>query len=294
MLCACIDIGSNTTRVLVAGVEDGQLREVLQQRAFTRIGKGLKGGEIPREKIAEVARVVAEQRAIVEQLGCVALRVVATAAIRNADNAAEFTATLRTEGGVDVEVLDWAEEARLAFAGATRTLGEPLAGSVGVVDVGGGSTELAIGTLAGGATWSESFRVGSGLLTDHYRRADPPSAAELHAMREYAHGVFEGLDLPPVGAAVAVGGSAASLRRLVGATLDGDSLQRAMQVLAAEPADAVAQRFSIDRERVLLMPAGLTVLDAAGAAFGRPLMIGRGGLREGVIFELAGSSIDRL
>ena len=293
MLCACIDIGSNTTRVLVADVVDGRLREVLQQRAFTRIGKGLKGGEIPREKIAEVARVVAEQRAIVEQLGCVALRVVATAAIRNADNAAEFTATLRTEGGVDVEVLDGAEEARLAFAGATRTLGEPLAGSVGVVDVGGGSTELAIGTLAGGATWSASFRVGSGLLTDHYRRADPPSAAELHAMREYAHGVFEGLDLPPVGAAVAVGGSAASLRRLVGATLDGDSLQRAMQVLAAEPADAVAERFSIDRERVLLMPAGLTVLDAAGAAFGRPLMIGRGGLREGVIFELAGSSIDR-
>jgi exopolyphosphatase / guanosine-5'-triphosphate,3'-diphosphate pyrophosphatase len=294
MLCACIDIGSNTTRVLVADVVDGRLREVLQQRAFTRIGKGLKGGEIPREKIAEVARVVAEQRAIVDQLGCVALRVVATAAIRNADNAAEFTAALRSEGGVDVEVLDGAEEARLAFAGATRTLGEPLAGSVGVVDVGGGSTELAIGTLAGGATWSESFRVGSGLLTDHYRRADPPSAAELHAMREYAHGVFEGLDLPPVGAAVAVGGSAASLRRLVGATLDGDSLQRAMQVLAAEPADAVAQRFSIDRERVLLMPAGLTVLDAAGAAFGRPLMIGRGGLREGVIFELAGSSIDRL
>jgi exopolyphosphatase/guanosine-5'-triphosphate,3'-diphosphate pyrophosphatase len=291
MLCACIDIGSNTTRVLVAGVEDGQLREVLQQRAFTRIGKGLKGGEIPREKIAEVARVVAAQRAIVEQLGCVALRVVATAAIRNADNAAEFTATLRGEGGVDVEVLDGAEEARLAFAGATRTLGEPLAGSVGVVDVGGGSTELAIGTLAGGATWSESFRVGSGLLTDHYRRADPPSAAELNAMREYAHGVFEGLDLPPVDSAVAVGGSAASLRRLVGATLDDDSLQRAMQVLAAEPADAVSQRFSIDRERVLLMPAGLTVLDAAGAAFGRPLRIGRGGLREGVIFELAGGSI---
>jgi exopolyphosphatase/guanosine-5'-triphosphate,3'-diphosphate pyrophosphatase len=294
MLCACIDIGSNTTRVLVADVVDGRLREVLQQRAFTRIGKGLKGGEIPREKIAEVARVVAGQRALVEQLGCATLRVVATAAIRGADNAADFTAALRGEGGVDVEVLDGAEEARLAFAGATRTLGEPLEGSVGVVDVGGGSTELAIGTLAGGATWSESFRVGSGLLTDHYRRADPPSAAELHAMREYAHGVFEGLELPPVDVAVAVGGSAASLRRLVGATLDGGSLQRAMQVLAAEPADAVAQRCAIDRERVVLMPAGLTVLDAAAAAFGRPLRIGRGGLREGVILELAGGSIGRL
>jgi exopolyphosphatase/guanosine-5'-triphosphate,3'-diphosphate pyrophosphatase len=294
MLCACIDIGSNTTRVLVADVEDGGLREVLQRRAFTRLGKGLKGGEIPREKIDEVARVVAEQRNLIEQLGADAMRVVATAAIRAAANQDEFAAAMRDRGGGDVEILDGKEEARLAFLGATRTLGRSLEGSVGVVDVGGGSTELAIGTLAGGATWSESFRVGSGLLTDHYRRADPPSAAELHAMREYAHGVFEGLDLPPVGAAVAVGGSAASLRRLVGATLDGDSLQRAMQVLAAEPADAVAERFSIDRERVLLMPAGLTVLDAAGAAFGRPLKIGRGGLREGVIFELAGSSIDRL
>ena len=65
MLCACIDIGSNTTRVLVADVEDGGLREVLQRRAFTRLGKGLKGGEIPREKIDEVARVVAEQRHLI-------------------------------------------------------------------------------------------------------------------------------------------------------------------------------------------------------------------------------------
>jgi exopolyphosphatase/guanosine-5'-triphosphate,3'-diphosphate pyrophosphatase len=293
MLCACIDIGSNTTRVLVADVVDGHLREVLQQRAFTRIGKGLKGGEIPRAKIAEVAAVVAAQRALAEQAGCGALRVVATAAIRGAANAAEFTAAVGGDGGVAVEVLDGPEEARLAFLGATRTLGEPLDGRVGVVDVGGGSTELAIGTLAGGAAWSESFRVGSGLLTDGYRRADPPSAAELHAMREHAHGVFEGLALPPVDHAVAVGGSAASLRRLVGAVLDADSLQRALHALAGEPADAVAERFSIDRERVLLMPAGLIVLDAAATALGRPLRIGRGGLREGVILELASVRIDR-
>jgi exopolyphosphatase/guanosine-5'-triphosphate,3'-diphosphate pyrophosphatase len=292
MLCACIDIGSNTTRVLVADVESGQLREVLQRRAFTRIGKGLKGGEIPAAKIAEVAAVVAEQRALVDEIGCAAVRVVATAAIRGAANAAEFTAALGADCGVEVEVLDGPEEARLAFLGATRTLGEPLEGTVGVVDVGGGSTELAIGTLAGGATWSESFRVGSGLLTDSYRRADPPSAAELHAMREHAHGVFEGLALPAVDAAVAVGGSAASLRRLVGPVLDAASLQAALRVLAAEPAAAVAERFSIDRERVLLMPAGLSVLDAAAGALGRPLKIGRGGLREGAILELAGGSID--
>jgi exopolyphosphatase/guanosine-5'-triphosphate,3'-diphosphate pyrophosphatase len=287
MLCACIDIGSNTTRVLVADVEDGGLREVLQRRAFTRLGKGLKGGEIPREKIDEVARVVAEQRHLIEQLGADAMRVVATAAIRGAANQDEFAAAMRDGGGVDVEILDGREEARLAFLGATRTLGRPLDGTVGVVDVGGGSTELAIGTVPEGATWSESFRVGSGLLTDAYRRSDPPSAAELHAMREHAHGVFEGLELPAVDAAVAVGGSAASLRRLVGAVLDPESLQRAMRVLSGDASDEVARTFAIDRERVTLMPAGLTVLDAASHALGRPLQIGRGGLREGILLELA-------
>jgi exopolyphosphatase/guanosine-5'-triphosphate,3'-diphosphate pyrophosphatase len=287
MLCACIDIGSNTTRVLVADVEDGGLREVLQRRAFTRLGKGLKGGEIPREKIDEVARVVAEQRNLIEQLGADAMRVVATAAIRGAANQDEFAAAMRDDGGVDVEILDGGEEARLAFLGATRTLGQPLDGSVGVVDVGGGSTELAIGTVPEGATWSESFRIGSGLLTDAYRRSDPPSAAELHAMREHAVGVFEGLGLPAVDAAVAVGGSAASLRRLVGAVLDPESLQRAMRVLSADASDEVARTFAIDRERVILMPAGLTVLDAASHALGRPLQIGRGGLREGILLELA-------
>ena len=287
MLCACIDIGSNTTRVLVADVEDGGLREVLQRRAFTRLGKGLKGGEIPREKIDEVARVVAEQRNLIEQLGAEAMRVVATAAIRAAANQDEFAAAMREGGGVEVEILDGKEEARLAFLGATRTLGQPLDGSVGVVDVGGGSTELAIGTVREGATWSESFRVGSGLLTDAYRRSDPPSAAELHAMREHALGVFEGLDLPAVDAAVAVGGSAASLRRLVGAELDPESLQRAMRVLSGDLAEEVSRRFAIAQERVILMPAGLTVLDAASHALGRPLQIGRGGLREGILLELA-------
>ena len=106
-------------------------------------------------------------------------------------------------------------------------------------------------------------------------------------MREHAQGVFEGLALPAVDAAVAVGGSAASLRRLVGAVLDAESLQRAMRVLSGDASEEVARRFAIDRERVRLMPAGLTVLDAASQALGRPLQIGRGGLREGILLELA-------
>jgi exopolyphosphatase/guanosine-5'-triphosphate,3'-diphosphate pyrophosphatase len=273
--------------VLVADVDDGTLREVLQRRAFTRIGKGVKGGEIPREKIDEVARVVAEQRRLAEQVGAESVRVVATAAIRAAANRDEFVEVLRETGGVEVSILDGAEEARLAFVGATRTLGHDLEGSVGVVDVGGGSSEIAVGSLAGGVTWSSSFGVGSGFLADHYLRSDPPAAAELHAMRQHAAGVFEGLEVPRPDCAVAVGGSAASLRRLVGAVLEPETLQRALRVLSAEPADDVARRFALDPERVRLLPAGILILDAASHRLGCPLQIGRGGLREGILLELA-------
>jgi exopolyphosphatase / guanosine-5'-triphosphate,3'-diphosphate pyrophosphatase len=284
MLCACIDIGTNTTRVLVAEAADGRVTEVLQQREFTRIGKGLKAGaEIPREKIEEVARVVAEQRALAERLGAEHVRVVATAAIRGAANRDEFAAGM----GCELTILDGDEEARLAFLGATRTLGHDLPGRVGVVDVGGGSTEIAIGTLAGGVDWSSSFRMGSGFLADHYLRSDPPSAAELHAVSQHAAGVLEGLELPQPDCAVAVGGSAASLRRLVGAVLEPETLQRALRVLSGAPADDVARRFALDPERVRLLPAGILILDAASQRLGHPLQIGRGGLREGVVLDMA-------
>ncbi|MGH2950201.1 MAG: hypothetical protein ACRDPC_28710 [Solirubrobacteraceae bacterium] len=284
MLCACIDIGTNTTRVLVAEAHGGQVTEVLQQRVFTRIGHGLKtGAEIPRAKIEEVARVVADQVALAEKLGADPIRVVATSAIRGAANRAEFCAAM----DVDVAILDGDEEARLAFLGATRTLGHDLPGRIGVVDVGGGSTEIALGTLATGVEWSSSFAVGSGFLADHYLRSDPPAAAELHAVREHAAGAFEGLDLAHPDWAVAVGGSAASLRRLVGAVLEPETLQRALRVLSGAPVADVARRFALDPERVRLLPAGMLVLDAASHRLGRPLQIGKGGLREGVLLELA-------
>jgi exopolyphosphatase/guanosine-5'-triphosphate,3'-diphosphate pyrophosphatase len=288
VLCGCIDIGSNTTRVLVADARDGRLSELLQRRAFTRIGKGLKpGGEIPRAKIEEVAAVVASHRMLAEQVGAAPVRTVATAAIRGAANRDEFAAVVSERGGVELCILDGEEEARLAFLGATRTLGRALDGLVGVVDVGGGSTEIAVGTTEGGVTWWASVRLGSGQLADAYVRTDPPAAAELQAMGAHAHGALEGLDVPQPDAAVAVGGSAASLRRLVGTALDPESLQRALRVLSGAPAEQVSARFALDPERVRLLPAGMLILDAASNRLRCPLLIGRGGLREGVLLELA-------
>jgi exopolyphosphatase/guanosine-5'-triphosphate,3'-diphosphate pyrophosphatase len=283
MLCACIDIGTNTTRVLVADAKDGRLEEVLQQKAMTRLGRGLKaGGTLSQEQIAETARVVAAQRAIARTVGAVHIRTVATAVIRKAANKHEFC---RAVGGV--EILDGDEEARLAFLGATRTLGQPLPGRVGVVDVGGGSTEIAVGTLDHGVEWCASFDFGSGFLADSYLHTDPPSAAELQAVRAHAAGVLEGIRPPETDHAVAVGGSAASLRRLVGAVLEPETLQRALRVLSEAPAGDVARRFDLEPERVKLLPAGILALDAAAQVLGRPLQIGRGGLREGVLLDIA-------
>ena len=289
MLCGCIDIGTNTTRVLVAEAHDGVLTEVLQRRAFTRLGRGLTaGGTIPATRIAETAAVVAEQVALARQAGAAAIRTVATAVIRSAANRDEFCAEMLRHGGVDVCVLDGEEEARLAFLGATRTLGRPLDGRIAVVDVGGGSSEIAIGTMAGGVEWWKSFNVGSGFLADAHFASDPPTPAQLAAVSERVSGLLERIAPPPVQTAVAVGGSAASLRRLVGDTLDPYSLRRALGFLTSGPAADVAFRFDLDVQRVRLMPAGLLALDAAARALGQPLQIGRGGLREGVLLDLAG------
>src|SRR5688572_12139483 len=122
-LYACIDIGSNTTRLLVAEPGDEALREVMAQKAFTRLGKGLrKDGRIAPDKVEEVAEVVATQVRLAEELEVERLRAVATAAIRGAANGADLVEAVRERAGVEVEVLDGDEEARLAFVGATRTL----------------------------------------------------------------------------------------------------------------------------------------------------------------------------
>jgi exopolyphosphatase / guanosine-5'-triphosphate,3'-diphosphate pyrophosphatase len=280
MVCACIDIGSNTTRLLVAEAEDGQLREVLQQRAFTRLGA--KGGISP-AKLEVCTEAVATQLRVARECGAEHVRVVGTHALRQAPNRDELIAAVEAATGETIDILSGDDEARYAFLGATRTLGHLPLGDVGVVDVGGGSTEIVVGTLADGVTWAESFRIGSGYLADHYLRSDPPALTELDHLRRHVQGVFEGLDVPQPRVAYAVGGSATSLRRLVGAVLDHESLTRGMRVLAERPAAVVAREFELHVERVKLLPAGMLLLDAVAELLGTELRVAKGGLREGVL-----------
>ena len=108
-------------------------------------------------------------------------------------------------------------------------------------------------------------------------------------MREHACDVFAARAVPHPDCAVAVGGSAASLRRLVGDVLDADSLRRAIGALSGAPAAEVAERLALDARRVRLLPAGIVILDAAAEQLRQPLQIGRGGLREGAVLDMARS-----
>jgi exopolyphosphatase / guanosine-5'-triphosphate,3'-diphosphate pyrophosphatase len=287
VICAAIDIGSNTTRVLVAEPQEGQLRKVMEQRAYTRIGKASKhDGRIDAEKIAELADVVTTQVRLAEEIGAEAIRIVATAAIREARNRDQVVEEIERVAGAPVEVLSEHEEGTLAFLGATKTLGHPAEGEIGVVDVGGGSTEIILGTVARGVRDLMSFSIGSGTLADDFLHADPPSAAEIRKLREHIDDFFAGVEVRKPEQAVAVGGSATSLSKLVGSVLEYETLERAVRVLAADPLTEVGKRFELDPRRVRLLPAGVLMLEKLSELLGQPLQIGKGGLREGVILDL--------
>lgn len=286
MRCACVDIGSNTTRVLVADVAPGHLREVTCEKAYTHLGRVLRRfGQLPVEALEDVAETVAVQCAVARSLGAERLRVVATAAIRSAANSDALLAAVRERAGVGVDVLGGDEEARLAFLGATLGRGDE--GRVAVVDVGGGSTEIAVGTLAGGVEWSASVPVGSSSLADAHLRADPPSPEELRALDEDARRIFAGAHPPHSDVGLAVGGSATSVARLVGGEIDAGSAARVTALLTAAPSADVAAEHGLEPERVRLLPAGLALLAAVADRLACSLTVGQGGLREGVCIELS-------
>jgi len=284
---ACVDIGSNTTRLLVAEIDDdGVWRELMTQRAYTLIGKQTNSnGRLRKKTIAGTVEVVATQTRQAAEMGAEDITIVATAAVRGAPNRDELTEAITAATGLPVHVLTGSEEARLDFIGATKRLGAPAEGQILVVDVGGGSTELAIGTVDEGATWDATFRIGSGMLTEAYVTADPPGVGELQSIRQHVSGAFEGLEVPHVDKAVAVGGTATSLKKLVGSELDHETLERGIRILAESSIAELGERFDVTPERAHLLPAGMLILEELSDLVGLPFQIGNGGLREGVILS---------
>jgi exopolyphosphatase/guanosine-5'-triphosphate,3'-diphosphate pyrophosphatase len=293
MICAAIDIGSNTTRILVAEPSDRQLTKVMEQRAYTRIGKAKdRKGRISKEKIEEVAEVVETQVKLARELGAESFRAVATAAIRDARNGKAVAEAVAERAEIPVEIVSEHEEGRLAFIGATKSLGHPSDGRVAVVDVGGGSTEITLGTISGGVEDVMSWPIGSGMLADDLIESDPPSASEVRRIRDRIEDVFTGVEIERPDQAVAVGGSSTSLRRLTGVVLEYETLERSIRVLCGAESVEVARQFELDPVRVRILPTGVLVLEKISELLGQPLQIGKGGIREGIVLDMLNGSID--
>jgi exopolyphosphatase/guanosine-5'-triphosphate,3'-diphosphate pyrophosphatase len=183
---AAIDAGTNTTRMLVAEVQEGGLTEVERRLIFSRLGEGVDAtGRLSARGIKATTAAIAEFVDRSRELGAVRIRVAGTSAVREAANGEELLAAVKEATGLDVEVLTGEAEAALSFAGATEDLP---GGRYLVCDIGGGSTELAAGrkdgTLEGPAALDGaiSLKLGVVRLTERHLAHDPPTPEELHSL----------------------------------------------------------------------------------------------------------------
>ena len=179
MRVAALDQGTNTTRLLVADVSEGRVDEVLRCSQITRLGEGVdRRRRLLPLPIARVRNVLTDYRRSLEQLGAERALLVATSAVRDAENGDAFLGEIEWSYGFTTRLVAGAEEAELSFRGAT--LGRTLSAPTLVLDIGGWSTELVLGVgdSIGAAT---SIDAGSVRMTERYLHADPSSAQELDA-----------------------------------------------------------------------------------------------------------------
>jgi exopolyphosphatase / guanosine-5'-triphosphate,3'-diphosphate pyrophosphatase len=214
MRVAVVDIGTNSTRLLVADVEQGDLRELERRTTVTRLGEGLEAsGRLSDAAIARVADALAEYREAIDRLGAERTVAVATSAMRDAENGPDFRDEIQRRFDLDARTISGDEEARLTFLGATA--GRDVGAETLVIDIGGGSTEYVTGRPGAEPEFHVSTRMGSVRHTERHLHGDPPTEAELAALAADARAIVEA-DVPAevrerVGAGIAVAGTATSL-----------------------------------------------------------------------------------
>ncbi|MDN5857766.1 MAG: Ppx/GppA family phosphatase [Pseudonocardia sp.] len=196
---AAIDCGTNSIRVLVAEVTEAfdgrpELRDLYREQRVVRLGQGVDAtGEFAPEAIERTRVALADYTAMLLRKGTERVRMVATSAARDVANREAFFGMVRDTLGADAEVISGAEEAQLSFVGAVGDL-DPDDGPFVVVDTGGGSTELVVGTLADGratVTAARSVDIGSVRLTERCLHGDPPTADEVGRARDVAGGILD-------------------------------------------------------------------------------------------------------
>jgi exopolyphosphatase / guanosine-5'-triphosphate,3'-diphosphate pyrophosphatase len=197
-----VDLGTNSTRLLVADVEDGVVREVERRLTITRLGEGVdERGILLPTALARVRNVLADYRRLLEATSVTRTLAVGTSAVRDAENGEAFLGEVEWSYGFETRLLSGDEEARLTFRGVAGGL--ELAPGTLVLDVGGGSTELVL------ADWHRSLDLGCVRLTERFLRSDPPTAGELDACRAHIRALLPGEPRPA--RAVGVAGTVTTL-----------------------------------------------------------------------------------
>ncbi len=288
MRVGVLDVGSNTARLLVGDVRGGTVEPVATGRAYLGLGAEIADtGTLRRKTIDAAARVCKKYADQARELGVERAEVIVTAPGRQGVASAELVAALRERTRLPVRILAAEAEGRLAFAGALARLDDGLSRRVGVVDVGGGSTEIVVGGSGTGPTWLRSVDLGSLRLTRLALTDDPPTRRELARARSAARAAFADLDPPRPAVGLAVGGSARALAKIVGQTFDRNDADEAVAILARRRSARVARDVGIDLSRAGTVLAGALLLGEASRALRRPLQLARGGLREGAALALA-------
>ncbi len=280
-LVAVVDIGSNSTRLLIAEVADGRVTEVERQSRVTRLGRGVDlAGQLSAEAIEAACEAIADYMAICREAGVERVEAIATSAVRDASNGSAFVAELRERFALAARVLDGEEEARLTYLGATceRHPTEPTL----VVDIGGGSTELIVGT-GEEIAFHTSLQAGVVRHSERHITSDPPSAIELEELASDVRGLIEqavaGQQAAAASAGIAVAGTPTSLasieiglepydpRQVHGHTLTLEAIQRLLSRLASAPLSKRVEITGLHPDRAPNIVAGVVILVETMRAF---------------------------
>jgi exopolyphosphatase / guanosine-5'-triphosphate,3'-diphosphate pyrophosphatase len=282
-----VDVGSNTLRLLVADAGPVRLDVVGEAKARLALGEDIERvGYVTDEKVRALAKAVREQGRRARKLGCERLEVLVASPGRQASNAADIVALLERTSGAAVRVLTAEEEAILAYDGATAAVQE-LPATVAVCDVGGGSTQLVVGSSEAGPAWMTSVDLGSLRLTQRMLGADPPGRGALDQAKAEAAQCFAATTPPLPKAAYAVGGTARNLGRVVGPVLGPDELAEAIDLLAEVPRRRLVERFGISPARATTLAAGTVIVAEVQQRLAVELTVLGSGLREGAVLALA-------
>jgi exopolyphosphatase/guanosine-5'-triphosphate,3'-diphosphate pyrophosphatase len=282
MRVAVVDMGTNSTRLLVADVEDGEVEELERRSTVTRLGRGVDTSrQLAAEAIEEVCATVAEYVAIYRELRAERVAAIATSAVRDAENRGAFIGELQERFALRAEVLTGDDEARLTYVGATH--GRPPVDNTLVVDIGGGSTELVVGRAAD-VSFHASLDAGTVRHTERYLTHDPANAAELEELaidvQHLIDGALKGSDFARASRGIGVAGTPTSLAaidqaldpydadRVHGYVLRLDAIQRMYSELAAKDLDERLRVPGLHPGRAPTIVAGVVILIQVMRAFG--------------------------